>query len=223
MGIAFGPDGDLYVCDNQGRSGASELMFKGRMLRLRIRGNQVVKTTVVAYDMEHPNGIRIYGNRLYVTQSLMTKVKDPSGHMVSCVYRFHLEDENIYVTNALDDKNILITFVTKNLQCQYGADGFEMDAEGSLYVGNFGDGVVHKVAFNADGSIAESFVWAKDPQKLQTTDGMTTDDHGNIYVADFSANAVAKIDKNGNIERIAQNEDSDGFNGELDQPGEPCF
>jgi sugar lactone lactonase YvrE len=36
MGIAFGPDGDIYICDNQAWSGAPELQFKGRMLRLRI-------------------------------------------------------------------------------------------------------------------------------------------------------------------------------------------
>ena len=30
MGIAFGPDWDLYVIDNQGWSGAPELIFKGR-------------------------------------------------------------------------------------------------------------------------------------------------------------------------------------------------
>lgn len=223
MGIAFGPDGDLYVCDNQGWSGAPELINKGRMLRLRIKGNEVVKTTVVAYDMEHPNGMRIAGDYMYVTQSLMSQVKDPSGLLVSCVYRFRLDDENILVTNTLDDPNILVTFLTHNLECQYGADGIEMDAEGNLYVGNFGDGAVHKVTFHADGSVKESFVWAKDPLQLQTTDGMTTDADGNIYVADFSANAVAKIDKNGKVTRIAQSEDSDGFNGELDQPGEPCF
>lgn len=92
MGIAFGPDGDIFICDNQGWSGEADLMFKGRMLRLRIKDNKVIKSTVVAYGMEHPNGIRIYGDYMYVTQSLMTKVKDPSGFMVSCVYRFHLDD-----------------------------------------------------------------------------------------------------------------------------------
>lgn len=76
---------------------------------------------------------------------------------------------------------------------------------------------------NQDGSVDKNFVWAVDLQKMQTTDGMTTDENGNIYVADFSANAVARIDKNGNIERIAQSPDSDGFHGELDQPGEPCY
>lgn len=44
MGIAFGPDGDIYICDNQGWSGAPELQFKGRIVRLRIKDDKIVKT-----------------------------------------------------------------------------------------------------------------------------------------------------------------------------------
>ena len=46
MGIAFGPDGDLYICDNQGWSGKEELCFKGRILRVKTDGDNVVKCTV---------------------------------------------------------------------------------------------------------------------------------------------------------------------------------
>jgi sugar lactone lactonase YvrE len=223
MGIAFGPDWDIYVCDNQGWSGAEELVYKGRMLRLKIENNKVVKTTVVAYGMEHPNGIRIKGEYMYVTQSMLSKVKDPSGKLVSCVYRFHLNDENICVNNTLDDPNIITTFITENLECQYGADGIVFDKDGVLYVGNFGDGAVHKILFNEDNSVKSNEVWAKDPKELQTTDGMIFDDNGNLYIADFSANALGKVSPDGKVTRIAQSPDSDGFNGELDQPGEPCI
>lgn len=223
MGIAFGPDWDIYICDNQGWSGAPQLQFKGRILRLRIKDDKVIKTTVVAGGMEHPNGIRIRGNYMYVTQSMLSKVKDPSGLLVSCVYKFALDDENIEVTNTLEDKNILTTFITLNPECQYGADGIEFDREGSLLVGNFGDGAVYKITFNADGSVKENRVWAKDPVQLQTTDGMIMDDEGNLFIADFSANAVAKVSADGKVVRIAQSPDSDGFKGELDQPGEPII
>ena len=64
-------------------------------------------------------------------------------------------------------------------------------------------------------------VWAQDTTQLRTTDGMCIDDKGNIWVADFSANAVARIDKDGKIQRIAQSPDCDGSDGGLDQPGEP--
>ena len=47
------------------------------------------------------------------------------------------------------------------------------------------------------------------------------DDQGNIYVADFSNNAVAKVSPDGTMTVLAQNGDTDGQDGALDQPGEP--
>ena len=223
MGIGFGPDWDLYVVDNQGWSGAPELVFRGRILRLRIRDNRVVKTTVVARGMEHPNGLRIHGNHVYVTHSMLSKVKDPSGLLVSCVYRFRLDAEGIEITNTLEDENILTTFLTHNKDIQYGVDGIEFDKAGNLYVGNFGDGAIHKITFNDDGSVRENKVWAKDPAQLKSTDGMIIDGEGNLFVADFCANAVAKVALNGKVTRIAQSPDTDGLHGELDQPGEPII
>ena len=93
---------------------------------------------------------------------------------------------------------------------------------GNLYVGNFGDGVVHKITFNPDGSVKENRKWACDPANLKSTDGMTIDPYGNIYVADFSANAIARITPDGRVTRMACSPDTDGFHGELDEPGEPC-
>jgi len=221
MGIAFGPDWDLYICDNQGWSGKPELQNQGRILRVKMKGDEIVKCTVVAYGMEHPNGIRIKGNYMYVTQSSMVNVRDESGLLVSCVYRFGLDEENIKITNTLEDKNIFTTFITLNPDCQYGADGIEFDSEGNLYVGNFGDGAVHKITFDEKGNAKENFVFAKNESQLRTTDGIVKDADDNLYVADFSDNAIAKIDRNGNVTRIAQSPDCDGFHGELDQPGEP--
>ena len=228
MGIAFGPDGDLYVVDNQGWSdpsvpGCPGFPFKGRILRLRIRGDKVEKVTVVAHGMEHPNGMRINRNHLYVTHSMLSKVKDPSGLLVSCVYRFRLEDENIAITNTLEDPNLFTTFITHNPDIQYGADGIEFDKFGNLYVGNFGDGAVHKITFNDDGSARDNRVWAWDPAQLKSTDGMIIDSEGAIYIADFCANAVARVSPNGTVTRIAQSPDSTGVNGDLDQPGEPMI
>ncbi len=228
MGIAFGPDGDLYICDNQGWSDPSVpncpgYGFKGRILRLRIRDNKVVKTTVIAHGMEHPNGMRINRGHVYVTHSMLTRVKDPSGLLVSCVYRFRLDDQNIAITNTLEDPNIFTTFITHNKNIQYGADGIEFDKFGNLYVGNFGDGAVHKITFKDDGTAKDNTVWAKDPAQLKSTDGMIIDSEGNIYIADFCANAVARVSPSGKVTRIAQSSDADGSNGELNQPGEPII
>lgn len=223
MGIAFGPDGDLYICDNQGWSGKPELMFMGRILRLKIEGNTVVKTTVVADHMEHPNGMRIRDGYVYVTQSCLSKVQDPSGKLVSCVYRFRLDDEGIEITNTLQDKNILTVFLTENPACQYGVDGIEFDHNGDLLVGNFGDGAVWRVVFDENLSVKKQYVWAQNPAELKSTDGMFMTEDGNLYIADFSDNAVACVTPDGTVRRIAQSPDCDGLDGGLDQPGEPIF
>ena len=223
MGIAFGPDGDLYIVDNPGWTGRADLVFTGRILRVRLDGDEIARTTVVADGMEHPNGIRIRGDNLYVTQSTLAKVEGPGGKLVSCVYRFGLDDEGIHVTNTLSDENILETFVTENPKCQYGVDGIVFDREGRLVIGNFGDGSVHRLTLSDDGAkVLENELWCRDPENLLTTDGMTIDPYGNIYVADFSCNAIGRISPEGVITRIAQSPDCDGFDGGLDEPGEPC-
>ncbi|MDF9831712.1 DUF4965 domain-containing protein [Parabacteroides sp. PF5-6] len=221
MGIAFHENGDLYICDNQGWSGAEKAQNKGRVLRLRFENDRLTETIVVASGMEHPNGIRIREGKLYVTQSSLSKIKDPSGLLVSGVYCFDANDRNIKVNNTLEDKNLLTTVITKNKDVQYGLDGIVFDPQGNLYVGNFGDGALHKMVMDASGKVISSEVWAQDPTQLRTTDGICIDDDGNIWIADFSENAVAKVDKQGKIQRIAQSPDCDGSNGGLDQPGEP--
>ncbi len=223
MGIAFGPDGDLYVCDNQGWPGEERLKNKGRILRLRIRNDEVIRCTEVARHMEHPNGMRIRNGHVYVTQSSLEKVRHPSGKLVSCVYRFALDDEGVEITNTLEDTHILATFVTEDPDCQYGVDGIEFDRQGNLYVGNFGDGTVYRLTFDDKGEVRENTVWARDPKQLVSTDGMIMDDDGNLYIADFCANAIVKVTPDAQVIRIAQSPDCDGLDGGLDQPGEPII
>lgn len=221
MGIAFDSEYNVYLCDNQGWSERPELLYKGRVLRLKVddEGN-ILDSRVVAWGMEHPNGIRIRGNYMYVTQSYLHPIHHESGKLVSGVYRFALDEENVKVNNDLSDKNLFATFVTENPDCQYGADGICFDEAGNLYVGNFGDGAVHKITIEG-GRAVKNEVWAKDPEQLTSTDGICAGPDGCFYVADFSANAVARISKDGEVTRIAQSPDTDGLHGELDQPGEP--
>lgn len=222
MGLDFDQDGNLYIVDNQGWTGNPESVNQGRILRVEFdKDDKPVKTTEIAVGMEHPNGIKIRDGQAYVTQSSLSQVPHPTGLLMSCVYRFPIDAANIKATNTLADKNIIETFLTLNPEIQYGVDGLVFDKAGNLYVGNFGDGAVHKLTFDAAGKVTNNIVWAKNPSQLMTTDGMCMDAAGNIYVADFSPNAVAKIDPSGNVVRIAQSPDSDGSKGELDQPGEP--
>jgi sugar lactone lactonase YvrE len=242
MGIAFGPDGDLYVCDNQNwakGNGPQGEVNQGRLLRLRIRGHRVEKTTVVAQHVSHPNGVRVHDGHLYVTVSMLPKVKRPDGLVVSAVYRFGLDDHDVSLTNTLADKNLLVSMVTRNRDCQYGADGLAFDSQGDLLVGNFGDGALHKITFDPRGNVKGHTIFARTDfntpmtapdfkqkmvrAKMRTTDGLCVDAKDNIYVADFSNNAVDKVDPRGQITVLAQSPDGDGLDGGLDQPGEPIL
>ena len=113
MGIAFNEEGDLFICDNQGWSGAEKAQNKGRVLRLKFENDQLKETITVASGMEHPNGLRIRNGKLYVTQSSLSQIKDPSGLLVSGVYCFDMNDRDVAVTNTLEDKNLITTVITK--------------------------------------------------------------------------------------------------------------
>jgi threonine dehydrogenase-like Zn-dependent dehydrogenase len=63
--------------------------------------------------------------------------------------------------DTLADKQILATFVTRNRHCQYGADGLAFDSRGNLYVGNFGDGAIHKITFDQKGTARTNTIFAK--------------------------------------------------------------
>ena len=72
-------------------------------------------------------------------------------------------------------------------------------------------------------SVKSNEIWAQDKENLESTDGMIMDDEGNLYIADFCVNAIVKILPDGTVTKLAQNGDTDGLDGGLDQPGEPII
>lgn len=225
MGIAFGPDGELFICDNQGWPGTPEGQFRGRLLGCKVKGMgdaAEVTCRVIADRIEHPNGVRYHKGKLYVTSSCMTKEKDPSGRLVSGVYCFDPKaTKTVTVTNTRKDPELLLDVVTYNLDCQYGLDGIAFDSKGVMYLGNFGDGSILRVELTDDNKVKSCETWVRDIKELRTTDGICFDENDNLYIADFSENAIAVVFPNATVHRIARSPDSDGSKGELDQPGEP--
>lgn len=247
MGIAFGPDKSVWLCDNQNwptGNGDDGQLNQGRLLRLKIEQDRVVETTVVADKISHPNGVKIRDGCAYMTVSCLPKIKEKDGLLRSAVYRFQLDDANIHLTNTAEDPNLYALITTKNTDCQYGADGICFDAEGSLIIGNFGDGELIRITTDrekpvlsvyarskpipplnaADGRPDAAFLQKATQIAMRTTDGICRADDGTIFVADFSNNAVARVAPGGkSIDFLAISPDTDGLDGGLNQPGEPCL
>jgi hypothetical protein len=138
------------------------------------------------------------------------------------VLRFKLEEQDVQLKTPLkDDPHIIATFKSQNNDWRFGADGIEFDSKGNLFVGLFGDGVMHKLTFDASGAVKSNEVFAKAPGKLINCDGMHRDAGDNLYVADSAANAIQIIRPDGTVETLWQNEDvTDKLTGQLDQPCE---
>ena len=247
MGIELEPGSasTVWLCDNQNwptGNGEKGELNQGRLLRLEIEGNRVAKTTVVADRIPHPNGVKIRDGFAYVTVSCLPKIAAPDGLLRSAVCRFPLDAENIHFTGLADDPNLWKILVTKNRDCQYGADGLVFDEAGNLYVGNFGDGELLKITPEknetlfarsipippltlGDGRPDPDFLKKALHVAMRTTDGICRDPKSGVfYVADFSNNGIARVSADGKkIDFLAVSPDADGLAGELNQPGEPCL
>lgn len=210
MGIAYAPDGSLYVCDNRGRN-------QGRVVHITFKENGNFNLEVVAEGMSQPNGIRYHDGAIYVTQPNLNKLK--TSHHVSGLYRFEATDRNIKVNNDRSDANLIYTTETLNKDRTVGLDGLVFNSKGELFVGDFGDGEIIKLTLDIDGKVAEEVVFANTP-KESGMDGINVDAEDNIYVAGFCKNQILKVDTSGEVTLIADYPDNDGSNGQIDQPAD---
>jgi sugar lactone lactonase YvrE len=210
------PSGDLFFADMQYMKDKNQ---KSRLWKLVVKGGKVEKMVLVASGFNVANGLAIRDGHVYVTESVLEEESQP---LTSAVLRFKLDEENVQLKTPLkDDPHIIATFKSQNNDWRFGADGIEFDSKGNLFVGLFGDGVMHKLTFDASGQVKSNEVFAKAPGKLINCDGMHRDAADNLYVPDSAANAIQIIRPNGTVETLWQNDDvTDKGTGQLDQPCE---
>ncbi len=218
MGIDFGPDGNLYINDNQGFAG---LENQSRLIRINIIKGKAVSTEILVEGMNFANGLKWYKNNIYITDTYLKN--NESG-----IYAFSLKDLNtkkIVIDSLNIDQHLICKFkLKKGFENEGGADGLAFDSEGNLYAGNFGDGVISKLEFSKDRKVISQKVLI-DSESLKCCDGFYFDKKRNsIFIANFIFNSVHVLDLNKNtICQIWKNKLSNGENGLLDNPCEPII
>lgn len=207
MGLCFGPEGELYVCDNQKDS-------RGRLLRLTFKDDRIATCEAVAVGLDNANGVKYLNGRLYLTQAFLYGVKRGDGAASSGLYMFAATDRNVRVGNTPADPQCVFSDVTRNPEIRGGLNGVAVDAKGFIYTGNYGDGRVWKLTPGADGRIVKSEELVHAGGGSVTPDGLCVDAAGRLYIADMRGDAVERITPGGRLEVVRR--------GGFVRPSEPC-
>ncbi|MCH5375395.1 MAG: hypothetical protein JJ992_15605 [Planctomycetes bacterium] len=218
FGICVGPDGDIYYADLQWFADPANPNYKSRVMRIPMKDGKPGKAVCVVSGLVVANAVVVRDGCLYVSDTMMVPGSDP---LISGVYRIPLSEEGIELKRPLEkEPHLIATIETRNVQVGFGADGLTFDSKGNLYIGNFADGTVHKVAFDAQGHPQPATIFAR-ADFMKSCDGLYCDTKTDvIYVADSLANAVQMVFPDGSVKTLAQDPENDGSDGRLDQPCE---
>ena len=230
MGLDIGPDGNLYIADNQYFWSKD---YASRLLRVNIKNGKAVSTDILVEGTKLSNAIIWRGNNIYISDTFFD-VPDKPG--ISGIWRFTLDELNKGKPVKLDpkafdphtigatDSHLIATFQTfpwEHRGDTAGADGLTFDKDGNLYCGNFGDGVISKISFDAKGKVISNKILIKD-KTMPSADGMFYDAKRDlIYIADSERNAVRAFTTDGKLSTVWENgAGTTGADGLLDQPCE---
>jgi len=222
MDLAFGPDGNLYYAENQYENDKN---FKSRLMRVQVKNGKPGAITTVVDNFALANAVLWKGNTLYVTDSQWDMPNNDKG---SAILKFSLAELNkgpVHLKPKTMDPHVLAMFTTSvnETGVDNGADGLDYDSQGNLYTGSFGDGTLYKVSLKADGSFAKQEVVLVQGKKIPCVDGLIVDrSTDQLYLCNSRENAIEVVDlRHGNkVTTLAQNGDTDGAGGLLDQPAE---
>jgi hypothetical protein len=167
------------------------------------------------------NAVICRGGYLYVSE---TQIDTSARPATSGVFRFPLADLEkgpIALTeDETKDPHLLGIINVYDQELPLGADGLCFDKQGNLFVGNFADGTVHRFTFDPRGRVTSNKIFAQ-ADFMKSADGLVFDPKtGVIYVADSRANAIQMVLPDGSVKTLAQNGDTDGLDGGMDQPCE---
>jgi sugar lactone lactonase YvrE len=231
MGLAFAPDGNLYVCDNQYLHNKNH---KSRILKVEMKcGKPTGVITPVIVGLKHPNAILWHHNELWVTDTCL----DLEGYFgIGGLWRFKADEilkqkEPLKVLPNGRDEHLVVKESVKKVgrESPAGADGMTVDDKGVIYFGNCGDGVMYAVTVNTDDSI--KCIKILDDDRYRCCDGIFFDPVSKlIFINDPQENAIRAMtplrqDRRGRQTHVRcwtvwENGDTDGTDGLLDVPCE---
>ncbi|TWT84925.1 SMP-30/Gluconolaconase/LRE-like region [Planctomycetes bacterium CA13] len=216
--LVFASDGHLYVSDNQNIKGKKE-HGQSRILRVVMEDGKATGVEVVATGVNKANGVAAKGDSLFVNESSFGAAVPT----ISGTYQFNLSDlkadDPVRVDGTANDPHVILTMESEG-KYPIGANGICFDGEGNMYVSNFADCEIWKVAFSEAGKAQKGALFAK-VDCAESVGGMQYDGKGEIWFADFDGCAVGKVCvKSGESCLVAKNAPCDGVNGELDAPSE---
>ncbi len=223
LGIAIGPDGHLYIADNQSMCGFND--YKSRLLRITMQDGRAIGSEVLVTGFIQANAVSCHGDSVYVTETSLDLEAKP---MPSGVYRFRyseLEGDAVKLAPGGTDEHLMVKFFTDNDEWGVGANGMGFDLDGNLLVCNFGEASLLRFKLDEDGNVESHEVLAQG-DGMKSTDGLKVHPKtGMIYIADFLGNSVHKVNPDtGAVTTIWENENnSGGIGGLLDKPSEVCL
>ena len=229
LGIVFGDDGHLYICDGQTIGGDSS--HKARILRVIHEDGKPVREQILVTGLVQANGIDFGNGKIYVAETQFVE-GTPEVPMDSGVFCFELSEftterrEPIRVSPNGQDPHCIYTFKTHNADWPIGANGIALSpCKKKLYVANFGDQEIIELTLDDSHKKVVSDRVCVKGGPIKSVDGIKCCPSGFLFFADFAGNAVhAANPENGKVVVLARDRiGGTGANGELDRCSEVCL
>ncbi len=216
LGVCEAPSGDLFLADYQMKG-----KRQSRVLRIPMKDGKPGEPVSAIEGFQTSNAVICHDGYLYVSETQIDIASDPGK---SGIFRFKLEDLDKGVIKLADDEtkdpHFLALIEFKNKDVRLGADGLCFDKAGNIYCGNFADGTLHRIELDDQGAVKSNTIFAT-ADTMKCCDGLFFNPKTEeIYVNDSMLNAIHAVSMDGKVRTLAQNGDTDGLDGGMDQPCE---